>query len=134
MYYVDTEGRYWDEVSHKLLESSGVIAARLDEIKQIYEHRVYEKVPIEECAECLSSGANVECEECADEESDGARPVAGQKAVHKPSAEEWDEHMRTHIPFRRWRPRVSVKIVLIRNHRKQLKRWSAKPRSSHSTI
>ena len=49
MYYVDTEGRYWDEVSHKLLESSGVIAARLDEIKQIYEHRVYEKVPIEEC-------------------------------------------------------------------------------------
>ena len=102
-------------------------------VKQQQKQQQKQKQHVE-CAECLSSGANVECEECADEESDGARPVAGQKAVHKPSAEEWDEHMRTHIPFRRWRPRVSVKIVLIRNHRKQLKRWSAKPRSSHSTI
>ena len=30
-----------------------------------------------------------------------ARAIAGQKAIYQPSAEEWDEHMRTHIPFRK---------------------------------
>ena len=49
MYYLDSEGRYWDETSHKLLDSSGVIAARLDEIQQIRNHNVYEKVPTAEC-------------------------------------------------------------------------------------
>ena len=33
-----------------------------------------------------------------------ARAIAGQKAIYQPSAEEWDEHMRTHIPFRKWCP------------------------------
>ena len=37
-------------------------------------------------------------------ESEEARPIAGQKAIYKPTSEEWDNHMRTHIPFRRWCP------------------------------
>ena len=44
VYYLDSEGRCWDEVSHKLLDSDGVAAARLDEIQQIRNHNVYEKV------------------------------------------------------------------------------------------
>ena len=49
VYYLDSEGRCWDEVSHKLLDADGVAAARLDEIQQIHNHSVYEKVPVEEC-------------------------------------------------------------------------------------
>ena len=49
VYYLDSEGRCWDETSHKLLDSSEVIAARLDEIQQIRNHKVYEKVPLGEC-------------------------------------------------------------------------------------
>ena len=32
------------------------------------------------------------------------RPVAGQSRVYQPSKDEWDEHMRTHLPFRKWCP------------------------------
>ena len=44
-----------------------------------------------------------------DEKSEGApeeegREIPGQKIVYKPSKEEWDNHMRTHLPFRRWCP------------------------------
>ena len=53
VYYLDSEGRYWDETSHKLLDSSGVIAARLDEIQQIRNHSVYEKVPTAECHQSI---------------------------------------------------------------------------------
>ena len=35
VYYVDTEGQYWDEISNKKLDKEGVIAARLDEIQQV---------------------------------------------------------------------------------------------------
>ena len=49
VYYMDSEGEFWDEVSNKKLNKNGVIAARLDEIKQVHTHGVYEKVPIEEC-------------------------------------------------------------------------------------
>ena len=38
-----------DEVSHKKLDDEGVRNARLDEIKQLYAHVVYEKVPVQEC-------------------------------------------------------------------------------------
>ena len=48
-YYIDSEGQYWDEISNKLLDKEGVIAARLDEIQQIRHHNVYEKVPLSEC-------------------------------------------------------------------------------------
>ena len=27
------------------------------------------------------------------------RVITGQKAIHQPTKEEWDEHMRAHIPF-----------------------------------
>ena len=33
-----------------------------------------------------------------------ARGITGQKAVYKPSKNEWDEHQKTHIPFRKWCP------------------------------
>ena len=45
---MDAEGRYWDEISNKLLDKEGVLAARLDEIQQIRNHKVYEKVPLPE--------------------------------------------------------------------------------------
>ena len=32
------------------------------------------------------------------------RAIKGQKAVWQPSKEEWDAHMRSHVPFRRWCP------------------------------
>ena len=46
VYYVDSEGQYWDEISNKLLDREGVIAARLDKIQQIRNHDVYVKVPL----------------------------------------------------------------------------------------
>ena len=32
------------------------------------------------------------------------RFIRGQKPVSAPSKDEWDSHMRTHIPYRRWCP------------------------------
>ena len=49
IHYMDRNGEFWDEVSHKKLDDEGVGNARLDEVKQFYPHGVYEKVPIEEC-------------------------------------------------------------------------------------
>ena len=46
---MDHDGNFWDEVSGAQLNSEEVMAARLDEIKQLYSHEVYEKVPIQEC-------------------------------------------------------------------------------------
>ena len=37
------------------------------------------------------------------EEEEG-RIIRGPKAIYTPSKEEWDNHMRSHIPFRRWCP------------------------------
>ena len=39
----------------------------------------------------------------SDEEGEERR-VKGQKIVHQPSKEEWDDHMRTHAVFRKWCP------------------------------
>lgn len=47
--YIDGEGGCWDEVSNKPLETDAVIAARMDEIKQIHLHGVYDKVSIQDC-------------------------------------------------------------------------------------
>ena len=47
---------------------------------------------------------DVESNEGLEEESEGARKIAGQKTIYKHTEEEWDETMRTHIPFRRWCP------------------------------
>ena len=30
------------------------------------------------------------------------RVITGQKAIYQPTKEEWDEHMRAHIPFIKW--------------------------------
>jgi len=49
IYYMDSAGNFWDEMSGKALNHDEVIAARLDEIKQIHSHDVYEKVPIDLC-------------------------------------------------------------------------------------
>ena len=36
--------------------------------------------------------------------SEEGRSVIGQKRVYAPSAQEYDDHMRTHIPYRKWCP------------------------------
>ena len=54
--------------------------------------------------ETLANEEDVESSDKEEEESEEARKIAGQKAIYKPTREEWDEHMRTHIPFRRWCP------------------------------
>ena len=43
----------------------------------------------------------VEIEEGEGEEG---KTIRGPKAIYTPSKEEWDNHMRSHIPFRRWCP------------------------------
>ena len=48
-----------------------------------------------------SEGGPVEIEEGEGEEG---RMIRGPKAIYTPSKEEWDNHMRSHIPFRRWCP------------------------------
>ena len=49
VYYCDSWGQYWDEVSNQKLEKSLVEDARLDEIKGLYQYGVYDKVKTEEC-------------------------------------------------------------------------------------
>ena len=46
----------------------------------------------------------VKDEEVKDEEGEEARMIKGKKAVRQPNQEEYDAHMRTHIPFRKWCP------------------------------
>ena len=43
----------------------------------------------------------VEDEMKGDEIEEG-RAITGQKAIYQPTKEEWDNHMRSHIPFRKW--------------------------------
>ena len=40
VYYIDAEGQCWDEISNKLLDKEGVLAARFDEIQLIRNHKV----------------------------------------------------------------------------------------------
>ena len=48
VYYMESEGEFWGEISNKKFHKNGVIAARLVEIKQVHSHGVYEKVTLEE--------------------------------------------------------------------------------------
>ena len=41
-------------------------------------------------------------EEMKGEELEEGRVITGQKAIYQPTKEEWDNHMRSHIPFRKW--------------------------------
>ena len=43
-------------------------------------------------------------EDSEDEDMQEARKIAGKKEVVMPSREEYEEHMRTHIPYRKWCP------------------------------
>ena len=49
VYYVDSFGNYWDELSNRKLDKEEVVKARLEELRQVYQHKVYRKVPIQEC-------------------------------------------------------------------------------------
>ena len=51
VYYCDSWGQYWDEITNKKLEKKFVEDARLDEMKGLYQYGVYEKVNIAECHE-----------------------------------------------------------------------------------
>ena len=37
-----------------------------------------------------------------EDETEEGRVILGQKRVYAPSAKEYEDHMRTHIPYRRW--------------------------------
>ena len=39
-----------------------------------------------------------------EEKGEEARYIKGKKPVRQPTKEEYDEHMRTHLPFRKWCP------------------------------
>ncbi len=43
-------------------------------------------------------------EEESEEIVEEARVVKGQQRIVKPGKEEWENHMRTHIPYRKWCP------------------------------
>ena len=61
------------------------------------------------------------------EKEDGSRISRGKKPVRQPGREEYDEHMRTQIPFRKWCPhcvRASVKMTRARRRRSQRSRKS----------
>ena len=40
----------------------------------------------------------------SEEEEGEGRVISSQKIIYQPSQQEWDDHMRTHIPFRKWCP------------------------------
>ena len=49
MYCDDSYGQYFDELSCRRLDKDEVIKARLEEMKQFEEHKVYTKVLISQC-------------------------------------------------------------------------------------
>ena len=46
---MDQNGDFWDDVSGAKLNKQKIQEARLEEIKQLYKHKVYKKVPISQC-------------------------------------------------------------------------------------
>ena len=81
------------------LPSRLAVSLAVSEIHQKWKNRVRPNVN-----ETLVNEEDVESIRGDEGESEEARPIAGQKAIYKPTSEEWDNHMRTHIPFRRWCP------------------------------
>ena len=47
IYYVDSTGEFYDEITGKRLLRAEVIKARLEEMQQFAKHKVYRKVPIQ---------------------------------------------------------------------------------------
>ena len=61
--------------------------------------------PHELCHDTLPFEDAVIGKECeADEEQEEGRVIKSQKILYQPAHQEWDDHMRTHIPFRKWCP------------------------------
>ena len=58
---------------------------------------------IRPCGEILVDEESKEMEEEEQVLAEG-RIIKGQQRVVKPSKEEWENHMRTHIPYRKWCP------------------------------
>ncbi len=53
----------------------------------------------------MQEGSKEVLEEAPEEEPlEEGRLIKGQQRVVKPSKEEWENHMRTHIPYRKWCP------------------------------
>ena len=48
IYYVDSYGQCYDEMTHKHLPKEGAIKVRVEETVQVYKHKLHTKVPIEE--------------------------------------------------------------------------------------
>ena len=51
-----------------------------------------------------NKGAEIGGERDAEEGLEEGRVIKGQEIFYQPSRQEWDDHMRTHIPFRKWCP------------------------------
>ena len=49
VYYLDSYGDNWDETTHRKLPKAEVEKARLEELRQVYNHNVYTKVPLQQC-------------------------------------------------------------------------------------
>ena len=49
IYYIDAWGQYFDEGSGKQLEPKGVTKARIEEMVEVAKHKLYDKVPLQEC-------------------------------------------------------------------------------------
>ena len=41
LYYVDSFGNYWDEITNRRLDNEEVRKARLEELRQVHMHKVY---------------------------------------------------------------------------------------------
>ena len=56
-----------------------------------------------------------------DGEMEEGRVIGGQKIVYQPSQPEWDDHMRIHIPFRKWCPYCVQGTRVSGAHKKRVK-------------
>ena len=65
---------------------------------------IIESVRLHELSDDILAGQPVEEDGSDDAIEPEGREIKGQKAVWQPSKEEWDAHMRSHVPFRRWCP------------------------------
>ena len=53
----------------------------------------------------MQEGSEETLEEAPKEETfEEGRIIKGQQRIVKPGREEWDNHMRVHIPYRKWCP------------------------------
>ena len=52
----------------------------------------------------VNDDAVPELELDSEDEEPGSTVIRSQKLLYQPSAQEWDDHQRTHIPFRKWCP------------------------------